>query len=137
MVAHVWESNTYIEEVGHQSSLINYVIFYLSIHLDDEVRNPDPQIAAHAREFGVNVDFTSAGQSSRLNSTGTFASGCHGSRGGTDDRGDNMGGDIGEHQQSQYPMSQFTYENDFTHYTQDEDHGFRRVGRGIGAIGKP
>ena len=26
------------------------------IHLDDEVRNPDPQIAAHVREFGVNVE---------------------------------------------------------------------------------
>ncbi|XP_059599031.1 cytochrome P450 76T24-like [Vitis vinifera] len=26
------------------------------IHLDDEVGNPDPRIAAHAREFGVNVE---------------------------------------------------------------------------------
>ena len=25
------------------------------IHLDDEVGNPDPRIAAHARKFGVNV----------------------------------------------------------------------------------
>ena len=33
-------------------------------------------------------------------------------------------------------MSQFTCENDFTHCTQDEDHAFRRVGPGIGAIGK-
>ncbi|KAL6347006.1 hypothetical protein AAG906_012257 [Vitis piasezkii] len=34
-------------------------------------------------------------------------------------------------------MSQFTCENDFTHCTQDEDHGSRRAGPGIGAIGKP
>ena len=27
-----------------------------SIHLDDKVGNPDPRIAAHAREFGVNVE---------------------------------------------------------------------------------
>ncbi|RVW76765.1 hypothetical protein CK203_050515 [Vitis vinifera] len=34
-------------------------------------------------------------------------------------------------------MSQFTRESDFTHYTQNEDHGFRRAGPGIEAIGKP
>ena len=34
-------------------------------------------------------------------------------------------------------MSPFTGEDDFTHATQDEDHGSRRVGPGIGAIGKP
>ena len=28
------------------------------IHLDDEVGNPDPRIATHAREFGVNVEWT-------------------------------------------------------------------------------
>ena len=26
------------------------------IHLDDKVGNPDPRIAAHAQEFGVNVE---------------------------------------------------------------------------------
>ena len=31
-------------------------------------------------------------------------------------------------------MSLFTYEDDFTHCTQDEDHGFRRVGPSIKAI---
>ncbi|RVW24945.1 hypothetical protein CK203_079450 [Vitis vinifera] len=83
------------------------------------------------------VDSTSAGQSSKPNTTGTFAYGYDGSRGGTDDGGDNVGGDIGEHKQSQYLMSQFTCENDFTHCTHNEDHGSRRVGQGIGAIGKP
>ena len=139
-----------------------------SIHLDDEVGNPDLQIAAHVREFGVDVervlseevysesfskdvedsfqgalnshkevDFTSIGQSSRPNAAGTSASGYNGSRGGTNDGSDHAGGDIGEHQQSQYPISQFTCENDFTHCTQDEDHGSRRAGLGIEAIGKP
>ncbi|RVW74137.1 hypothetical protein CK203_052249 [Vitis vinifera] len=44
-----------------------------------------------------------------------------GSRGGTDDGGDNGGGDIDERRHSQYPINQFTCENDFTHCTQDED----------------
>ena len=34
-------------------------------------------------------------------------------------------------------MSQFTSENDFMHCIQDKDHGFRRVGPCVGAIGKP
>ena len=34
-------------------------------------------------------------------------------------------------------MSPFTGEDDFTHATQDEDHGSMRAGPGIGAIGKP
>nr|CAN74296.1 hypothetical protein VITISV_025646 [Vitis vinifera] len=103
------------------------------IHLDDEVGNLDPRIAAHAREFGVNVervlsevhsesfikdtedsfqgaldshqevDSTSASQNSRPSAIGTFASSYDGSRGGTN----------------------------------DENHGFRRAGPGIEAIGKP
>ena len=137
------------------------------IHLDDEVGNPDPRIAAHAREFGVNVervlseevhsesfskdtddslhatysqqeiDSTSAGHSSRPSAAGTSASGYDGSRGGIDDGGDNTRGDIYERQHSQYPINQFTCENDFTHCTQDENHGSRRVGPSIGVIGKP
>ena len=31
----------------------------------------------------------------------------------------------------------FTYEDDFTHCTQDENHDFRKVGLSVGAIGKP
>ena len=34
-------------------------------------------------------------------------------------------------------MSPFTGEDDFPHATQDEDHGSRRAGPGIGAVGKP
>ena len=138
------------------------------IHLDDEVGNPDPQIAAHAREFGVNVervlseevhsesfskdtedsfqgalnshqdvDTTSVGQSSKPSAASNSASGYDGSRDGTNDEGYNAGEDIYERQHSQYLISQFTCENDFTHYTQDEDHGSRRASPGIGAIGKP
>ena len=33
-------------------------------------------------------------------------------------------------------MSPYIGEDDFTHVTQDEDHGSRRAGPGIGAIGK-
>ncbi|RVW74430.1 hypothetical protein CK203_058201 [Vitis vinifera] len=83
------------------------------------------------------IDSTSASHSSRRSAAGTSASGYDGSRGGTDDGGDNAGGDIYECQHSQYPINQFTYENDFTHCTHDEDHGFRRASPGIGAIGKP
>ena len=48
---------------------------------------------------------------------------------GSDTRND--GGDIADPQQSQYPLSSFTGEDDFTHATQDEDHGSRRVGPSI------
>ena len=41
------------------------------------------------------------------------------------------GGDIADQQISQYPLSPFTGENDFTHATQDEDHGSKRAGPGI------
>ena len=34
-------------------------------------------------------------------------------------------------------MSPFTGEDDFTHATQDKDHGSKRAGPGIRAIGKP
>ncbi|RVW78540.1 hypothetical protein CK203_049801 [Vitis vinifera] len=83
------------------------------------------------------IDSTSVGHSSRSSAAGTFVSGYNGSRGGTDDGSDNGGGDIDERRHSQYPINQFTCENDFTHCTQDEDHGSRRAGPGIGAIGKP
>nr|CAN75768.1 hypothetical protein VITISV_032563 [Vitis vinifera] len=89
------------------------------LHLDDEIRNPNPRIVAHAREFGVDVDRVMFEEvHSRI-----------------DDEGDNAGGDVGQQQQSQYPMSPFTYEDDFTHCTQDEDHDSRKVGPSIGAIG--
>ncbi|RVW86129.1 hypothetical protein CK203_038010 [Vitis vinifera] len=114
------------------------------IHLDDAVEVHSESFSKDTEDSfqgALNshqeVDSTSIGQSSRPSAAGTSASGYDGSRGGTDDGSDHVGGDIGERQQSQYPMSQFTCENDFTHCTQDEDHGSRRAGPGIGAIGKP
>ncbi|RVW92586.1 hypothetical protein CK203_039385 [Vitis vinifera] len=99
------------------------------------------EVEVHSESFSKDtddshqeIDSTSASHSSRPSATGTSASGYDGSRGGTDDGGDNAGGDINERQHSQYPVSQFTCENTFT---QDEDHGSRRAGPGIGAIGKP
>ena len=140
------------------------------LHLDDEDGNPDPRIAAHVREAGVNVERvlseevhsesfsqdtrdsfqpavtsrpsfdSSVEHSSRPSFAGTSTTGYDGSRGeGTNDGSDtgNDGGDIADSQQSQYPLSPFTGEDDFTHATQDEGHGSRRAGPGVGAIGKP
>ncbi|RVW28549.1 hypothetical protein CK203_100576 [Vitis vinifera] len=93
--------------------------------------------ATRALDSHQEVDSISAGQNSRPSAIGTFASSYDGSRDGTNDESDNARGDIGERQYSQYPMSQFTRESDFTHYTQNEDHGFRRASPGIETIGKP
>ena len=138
--------------------------------MDDEDGNPDPRIAAHVREAGVDVDRvlsekvhsesfsqdtrdsfqpavtsrpsfdSSAEHSSRPNFAGTSTTGYDGSRGeGTNDGSDtgNDGGDIADRQISQYPLSPFTGIDDFTYATQDEDHGSRIAGPGIGAIGNP
>ena len=86
------------------------------------------------------IDSISVGESSRLSVAGIYAFDYNGSRGETDDESDNVrndGGDFVKQQQSQYPMSQFTCENDFMYYTQDEDHDSRRVGLSIRAVGKP
>ena len=77
---------------------------------------------------------SSAEHSSRPSFTGTSTIGYEGSREkGTKDGSDtgNDGGDIAYRQQSQYPLSLFTGEDDFTHATQDEDQGSRRAGPGI------
>ena len=106
------------------------------VHSESFSKDTDDSVKA-ALNSHQELDSTSASHSSRPSAVGTFSSGYDGSRGGTDDRGDNAGGDIDECQHSQYPISQFTCENDFTHCTQDEDRGSRRVGPSIGAIGKP
>ena len=83
---------------------------------------------------------SSVKHSSRSSFAGTSTIGYDGSRGeGTNDGSDNRndGGDIVDPQQIQHPLSPFTDKDDFTHATQDEDHGSRRVGLGIRAIGKP
>ena len=83
---------------------------------------------------------SSVEHSSRPSFAGTSTTGYDGSIGeGINDGSDtgNDDGDIADPQQSQYPLSPFTDEDDFTHATQDEDHGSRRAGPGIGATGKP
>ena len=83
---------------------------------------------------------SSVKHSSRPSFASTSTTCYDGSRGeGTNDGFDtgNDGGDIADPQKSQYALSPFTNEDDFTHATLDEDHGSRRVGPGIGAIGKP
>ena len=77
------------------------------------------------------VDSTSAGQSIRPNVAGTYTFGYNGSRTGIDDEGD-----IRKHQQCQYPVSPFSYEDDFTYCTRNEYHGSRKVGLSIRAIGE-
>ena len=82
---------------------------------------------------------SSVEHSSRPSFDGTSTIGYDGSRGeGTNDGSDtgNDGGDNANRQQSEYPLSPFTGKDDFTHATQDEDHGSRRVGASIGFIGK-
>ena len=66
----------------------------------------------------------SAEHSNRPSFVGTSTTGYDGSRGeGTNDGSDtgNDGGDIADRQISQYPLSPFTGEDDFTHATQNED----------------
>ena len=83
---------------------------------------------------------SSVEHSSRPSFTGTSTTCYDGSRGeGTKDGSDtgNDGGDNADRQQSEYPLSLFIGEDDFTHATQDEDHGSKRASAGIGAIRKP
>ena len=66
------------------------------------------------------INCTSIGQSSRHRVTSTSTSSYDGSRDRTIDGGDNAGNDgrdVEQQQQSQYPMSALTCEDDFTHYT--------------------
>ena len=118
------------------------------LHLDDENGNPDPRIAVHVQEAGVDVEQvlseevhsesfsketrdslqpvvtsrpsfdSSVEHSSRPSFAGTSTTGYDGSRGEeTNDGSDtgNDGGDNADRQQSEYPLSLFTGEDDFTH----------------------
>ena len=86
------------------------------VHSESYSKDTDDslQVALNSHQ---EIDSTSAGHSSRPSAASTSAFGYDGSRGGTNDGGDNGGGDIDDRQHSQYPISQFTCENDFTHCT--------------------
>ena len=77
---------------------------------------------------------SSAEHSCRPDFVGTSTTGYDGlRREGTNDGSDtgNDSGDIADRQISQYPLSSFTGEDDFTHATQEEYHGARRACTGI------
>ncbi|CAL2238410.1 unnamed protein product [Prunus armeniaca] len=125
----------------------------MTAHLDDEQGNPDAVIAQHAAQEGVDVDrFIS--EDVRSGDTSSFerdmlgprqcqrrplrdyasASRMESSSNSSDNDGGSNAGSGGNEEGRQY--SPFTVEADFTHATQDEDHGCREAGPGIGAIGK-
>nr|XP_011469161.1 PREDICTED: uncharacterized protein LOC105352881 [Fragaria vesca subsp. vesca] len=136
------------------------------LHLDDEERNPSPTVAREARAQGINVEqviqeevigpdretidalvgranilISSRGGSrdSHVPSMINESSSSTRSGGSSSIRGDDSGGDHGVQGYSGNQvdqMSPFTCETQFTHATQDGDHGSRRAGPGIGAIGK-
>ena len=133
------------------------------LYLDYEDGNFDPRIATHVQKsLSEEVHSESFSQdtrdsfqpvvtsrpsfdssvehSSRPSFSSTSTTSYDVSRGeGTNDGSNtgNDGGDIADPQQSQYPLSPFTGEDDFTHATQDEDHRSRRADLSIGATGKP
>ena len=100
-----------------------------------ETRDSFQHVVTSRPSFDSSVE-----HSSRPSFAGTSSTGYDGLRGeGTNDGSDtrNDGGDNADRQQSEYPLSPFTGEDDFTHATQDEDHGSKRAGPGIGTVGKP
>ncbi|CAL2276801.1 unnamed protein product [Prunus armeniaca] len=125
----------------------------MTAHLDDEQGNPDAVIAQHAAQEGVDVDRVIS-EDVRSGDTSSFerdmlgprqcqrrplrddasASRMESSSNSSDNDGGSNAGSGGNEEGRQY--SPFTVEADFTHATQDEDHGCREAGPGIGAIGK-
>ena len=128
IVAHVREAGVDVERV-----------LYEEVHgesLSQDTRDSFQPVVTSRPSFDSSVEHSS----SRPSFAGTSTTGYDGSRGeGTNDGSDtgNDGGDNADLQQSEYPLSPFTGEDDFTHATQDEDHRSRRAGPCIGAIGKP
>ncbi|CAL2256638.1 unnamed protein product [Prunus armeniaca] len=125
----------------------------MTAHLDDEQGNPDAVIAQHAAQEGLDVDRVIF-EDVRSGDTSSFerdmlgprqcqrrplrddasASRMESSSNSSDNDGGSNAGSGGNEEGRQY--SPFTVEADFTHATQDEDHGCREAGPGIGAIGK-
>ncbi|KAG8368770.1 hypothetical protein BUALT_Bualt15G0081300 [Buddleja alternifolia] len=123
--------------------------------------NPDPRILRHAQEHDINVEQVLSSEVGLSSDNDSFenamrgpsfvgstrdddddGSGGGGGDGYNDDRGNNTtpqnddGGTSEQQDYMQKRLSPFTCEEYFTHATQDEDHGSRRGGPGIDAIGK-
>ena len=141
-----------------------FVQWIRTIHLDDG--NLDPQVASHAKEFGIDADkvmmeevYFSSGTSDsfqlamsspkRYKNTLQDIYGNNDGNGESeydddDDDDDGGGGGGGGSrygdgaQDDNYSMqlSLFTCEENFTHATQDEDHGCRATSPGIRTIRK-
>ena len=127
IVAHVREAGVNVERV-----------LFEEVHSESfsqETRDSFKPVVTSRPSFDLSFE-----HSSRPSFAYTSTIGYDSSRGeGTNDGSDtgNDGGNNADRQQSEYPFSPFTGEDDFTHATQDEDHGSRRAGPGIGAVGKP
>ena len=83
---------------------------------------------------------SSVKHSSRPCFVGTSTTGYDGSRREETNDSSNIvndGRDIANPQKSQYQLSPFTGEDDFTHAIRDKDHDSRRASLVIGTIGKP
>ncbi|CAL2257810.1 unnamed protein product [Prunus armeniaca] len=125
----------------------------ITAHLDDEQGNLDAVIAQHAAQEGVDVDRvisedvgsgdTSSFERDMLGPRqgqrrpfrdNASASRMESSSNSLDNDGGSNAGSGGNEERRQY--NPFTVEADFTHATQDEDHGCRDAGPGIGTIGK-
>ncbi|KAB2631142.1 hypothetical protein D8674_008661 [Pyrus ussuriensis x Pyrus communis] len=124
------------------------------ISLNDDEGNPALRVAEEARNEGINVERvleedvgsssadsleellhpadTNDSSSTRLGDSPTIGGGNdegYSGAGGSGGYGNYVGPPLGF-------ISPFTGEANFTYATQDEDHGSRRAGPGIGAIGK-
>ena len=127
IAAHVQEAGVYVDRVLSEE--------VHSESFSQDTRDSFKSTITSRPSFDSSVE-----HSSRPSFACASTTGYDGSRGeGTNDGSDteNDGVDITYRQISQYPLSPFTSEDDFTHATQDEDHGSRRVGPSIGTIGKP
>ncbi|RVW44630.1 hypothetical protein CK203_086899 [Vitis vinifera] len=105
------------------------------IHLDDEVGNPDPRIAAHAREFGVNVECVVEEVHSESFSKDTDDS-LHAALIPTKRLTPQVLAIVVD-LVLQVLLLLVTMVQEVELMMEDEDHGSRRAGPGIGAIGKP
>ena len=113
IAAHVREAGVNVERVLFEE-------VYCESFSQDKRDSFQPAVTSRP-SFDSSVEY-----SSRPSFAGTSTIGYDGSRGkGTNDGSDtgNDSRDIADPQQSQYSLSPFTGEDDFTHATQDEDRG--------------